>query len=458
MTNDRAIPTVVVTHPTPAITNGRPTMPTYWAKLDSVATHIEGPELVVNETTTSGTENVMVAGSNHVYAARYHPFKPTHVGVGIIVGGAGPSHGQLSGWISSVISSSEVTVVTNQGGSTPLNATYTVTASTSAAVTIDILSGHICAIKDPNPIWNPATSGWTTLPPPQVAGTPSAGHARWTVDTLPDPGDGFYWLGDPTGADGTLGSSAATHQWSPDGSSTSGTPSWRSFFPYKPSVTAVDHYLQGGGVVHHPKGVNFNPHYVEHMWLDFGSDHRQPFTWVIAGMVSNYPTPNYMHNFLDAGRNPDAVRFPRLPAEGPGVTRRIADNLPYRSWLGATVSTEYLSTRPQPHTGQKLIRARYNGHLRPKMFFGIFNGTSSYVGSYDPGLHYIQRGTVDNGSAQHHRYYVLGREQGWIGRDHASQILVFEIRYWHQALTGDDLLGQYKQLASTWKFNQYRAV
>lgn len=309
---------------------------------------------------------------------------------------------------------------------------------------------HIHARK-PAPEWDPATGGWTQPPPdaPDWAG-------RWVVDDLPDPPDGgYYWLGDASNADGTGGYAGGRTRWAPH-ASTPKAPAWRSFFPYKPSVRAFDAYLPGGNVVHHPKGVHFNTHFAEHMWADFGGPRPQPFTWVIAGMVVSYPTAHYRHWILDAGRNPDRVGYPRRSAFLPDDST-IHDGLDYRTALAYSPDNELISTDPNL-TAHSTVRARVDPQVRPKMFFGVFNGAKSEVGAYGPGSRRHHSGRVDTGSGHYHRYYVLGRQQNHIGQMHGAHMILFELRYWRSALTLDQLDAQYKQLAGTYHFHRYKSV
>lgn len=328
-------------------------------------------------------------------------------------------------------------------------------AKLPSTVTLHQGPSHIHAIKDPDPVWNPRTSGWST--PPPRASKPWSAH--WTVRDLPDPsgfpGD-FYWLGAPSSADGTSGIRSACRQWAANGS-TPHAPSWHSFFPYKPSVRAYDSYLPGGDIVHHPKGVHFNSHFIEHMWADFGRARRQPFSWVIAAMVVSWPAQHYAHHLLDAGRNPDAVGFPRISAAACNTPRTINDGLDYRTVLAVTPDTISLTSRANA-SGNATVRCRSDAAHRPKMFFGIFDGASSRVGAYDTGAHRLRKGDTSNGPDQLHRYYVLGRKQNHISQDDASHLLVFEIRFWDIALTADDLDGQFDQLSSTYSFDRYRAI
>jgi len=328
-------------------------------------------------------------------------------------------------------------------------------AVSSSSITATQGAKHIHAIADPDTYKD--RSG--IVNPPSSASSEHAGPwtARWSVRTLPDPGhydNGYYWLGSPSSQDGTSTIAAAARQWGPD-TSTPGAPSWHSIYPYKPSVTAVDHYLQGGGIVHHPKGVNFNSHFIEHMWMDWGSAHRQPFTWVIAATVASWPSAGYVHYLLDAGRDPRTIGFGPLTAAQCSGDYTVDDNLDYRQLLAIGPNHIKACARPDG-TGTGVIRARTNDTLRPRMYVAIFNGDTSHIGVYHPGQGLLRKGSLDNGTDQRHRYYVMGRRHNSISGRHASHLLVFEMRFWTKALTYAQLEGQYDQISSTWQFDKYR--
>lgn len=318
-----------------------------------------------------------------------------------------------------------------------------------APVSATLIQGplHIHSVK---PAPKPPPAHAPDAPP----GPPFA--ARWGVETLPDPAgfaDDFYWLGSPSGADGTTGIAAKCRQWS---ASTAGAPAWHSFFPFKPSVRAYDSFLPGGTLVHHPAGVHFNSHFIEHMWMDWGKDRRQPFTWVIAAMIVNFPDAGYRHYLLDAGRNPDTVHFPRLTADQCNTDRLINDDLPHRSLIGVSANSVVMASKTDQ---SQMIRMRSDAASRPKVFYGVFNGASSRLGSYSAGgVHRKQKGHLSNGAAQHHRYYVIGRGQGHIDQDRASHVLIFEIRFWSLALTEAQLADQYRHLAAVYQMDRYRSL
>lgn len=319
------------------------------------------------------------------------------------------------------------------------------------ATSADVLvgPGHIRAEK-PAPQWD--GSGYV-LPPPH---TSKAMAGRWVVDDLPSPGDGYYWLGEASAKDGTGNIGKKKRLWAPH-DSTPHAPAWRSHYPFKPSVRAANHFLPGGRQVHHPIGVHMNPEYIEHMWLDFGGSRPQPFTWVIAAMVVSFAGKHYRHYVLDAGRDPDKVKFPRINDYQTGDDRKIRDNLDYRTLLAINDEHMIMTARNDEFSARTLRTPAY-GSIVPRMMYGVFAGGKSRVGHHSPNGDSHRAGRIDNGKNQRHRYYVLGRKQGIMSQDKAAHLLVFEIRYWRYALTPAELNDQYKQLASTYKFNKYRRI
>jgi hypothetical protein len=137
-------------------------------------------------------------------------------------------------------------------------------------------------------------------------------------------------------------------------------------------------------------------------------------------------------------------RHPRLNA----TNRRISENLGYRNLLAVNRGGLYLGSR----TGTN-IKASFPNSAKARMFFGVFNGAASLVGNYSPHGKFKRAGRIAGGGA--HRYYTLGRANGWLGLDYASHLVVFEIRFWRKALSAAELEGQYGQLSSTWKFGAY---
>lgn len=321
---------------------------------------------------------------------------------------------------------------------------------------------HIHAIKDPNPIWDPNTGGWTHPPPPvkpkpgaPKSVPPGVGDYRWSVDTLPDPGgfsNGWYWLGDPTSRDDTAGITAGAQQWA--ASPGTGGPSWHSFFPFKPSVSAYDAYIPGERSIHHPRGVHCNSHWIEHMWCDLGGSKPQPFTWIVVASIMSERYDGYRHTILDTGRNPDDAGFPRYNPSDCSADRQIADGLYYRTRLTTNDGEVNMSTR----TDESPLRIRRAAGHHPGMYVAVFNGAKSTLGLYDPFGQNLSGGKVSDGPIYQHRYMVFGREQGWMSQNHSANLLMFEMRYWRHALTIPDLAAQYAQLSSTYHFDEYKRL
>lgn len=271
--------------------------------------------------------------------------------------------------------------------------------------------------------------------------------ARWTVESLPDPGgypNGWYWLGEPSPYDGTIGIQHAAQFWPPTDASRI-QHYWHSVFPFKPSVASRDDYLQGGGVVHHPRGVNFNSFYVEHMWLDLGRNYPQPFTWVIACMVANWPYP--VQHLLDAGKPPPR----RYTVEELAWTHTLAsENLGYRTMLELRQHRVDMATRASP---AGILRLNHPVPTSPRMYVGVYNTNNSYLGVFGPEGKRLLRGKVLPGGA--HRYMILGRQQGFIARNRSSHLLIFEMRYWTGALAPDVLDDLYRDISGRWQFGRY---
>lgn len=324
-------------------------------------------------------------------------------------------------------------------------------AQFGADVTLIEGSDDIHAIPDPNPQWDPATSGWFTQPPPS-----GVGDYRWVVDDLPDPSgfpDQFYWLGTPSSSDGTSGIAAGCQQWNPNGS-TPGAPAWYSVYPYKPSVRSHVHYGAGGNILTVTKGVRFNLQFIEHMWTDFGGDLEPPFTWVVVAIVMDFPNNGYEHTILDVGRAPVDGGAPVLNENQLNNEYLLFENLEsgarpamFASLNQQRVVADYLKTQQ--------IVSTFNFASRPKMFFGVYDGANSLAGSYSTAGKYLVRGTLPSGAGSQERYKLLGRQSGILSRNWASHLVVFEIRRWNSALGEQQLAQQYGQLSSTWKFNSY---
>jgi hypothetical protein len=324
-------------------------------------------------------------------------------------------------------------------------------ARLGGAVTLIEGPDHIHAIPDPNPVWDPATSGWFTQPPPS-----GAGDHRWVVDDLPDPAgypNGWYWLGEPSFSDGTSGIEAAAQQWAPNGS-TPGSPSWQSVYPYKPSVRAHVNYGPSGEILTVTKGVRFNLQYIEHMWADYGSFLQPPFTYIVVAIVMDYPYPSYEHTILDTGRAPTDGGAPVLDISGLnyeyGLDENIQGGARPAMMAGLTQQRNFAD-----YNATQQIYTPFNYATRPKMFFGVYDGPNSFAGNFSTSGKYLVSSPLPAGGGSQERFTLLGRRSNVLSREWASHLVVFEIRRWNSALSEHQIHQQYGQLSSTWKFNAY---
>lgn len=329
----------------------------------------------------------------------------------------------------------------------PILPKYLGTYPSSMPLTVGPNDIHV--IPDPNPVWNPATSGWY-YPPPDSG----VGDARWVVDDLPDPAGfpgQYYWLGAPSPYDGTSSIALACRQWGPNGGTPS-APSWQSVYPYKPSVREVVNYGPGGSILTKTKGVRFNLQFIEHMWMDWGSVKGNPFTWVIVGIIMDFPSAGYVHTLLDVGGNPISYGAGVLNENQLGVDRALSDlaiDSPSRAYMDVRINEQHMLGGL---SGANDIVSPSNYATRPKMWFGVWNGASSLGGSYSTAGEYLTQGTMPTTATRH---VLLGRRGGILSRNAASHLIVFEMRWWNSALVEEQLIDQYHQLAATWDFSQY---
>lgn len=307
---------------------------------------------------------------------------------------------------------------------------------------------HLHSIPNPDPWHAP------DLPQPPPDSAPGF-KAIWRVHDLPDPSgfnDGWYWLGDRTGTDGTSGLPDNCTHWPASEGSSGSAPAWHSRYPFKPSVVSAEHWLYGGGTVDHPKAVNFNSQFIEHMWLDWGQERHQPFTWIVVAMLPTYPRWDYTHHILDAGRDPFDVGLNSGYGAGDCYSARdLNDGLGYRTLLTAERDQLRIST-----SEGRGVLSPHGPAPKPRMYCAVYDGNSSSVGVFTTDTSYYRRGHVANTSAQKHRFTVLGRRQDRLSQDAASHLLVFELRFYAKALTPDDLSGIFDHVSSVYRLGQYK--
>lgn len=319
--------------------------------------------------------------------------------------------------------------------------------------------GHIRVAADPDPVWD--GSAWTTEPP---SGATTTNFIRWSARTLPLPSQhgGEYFLGQRTGFDGTGSLPVAANQWDSAPGSSFGV-SWQSAYPFKPRVQPYTHHGHDGTTVTTPAAVFFHPHMVEHMWADFASVLTPPFTFMIVCVFPSFPGQGGYQCVLDSGRDP-TTGTGAIPAQtrqswySHGVPARTAlpENLGYRTGLWVQPGRVLGFSDQKPTT--RMARVPFAYSTRPKVIYGVYNGASSIFGYFGNSLKYsrshIQRAVkLANHGSQ--RFAVLGRSNGVIDSDRSSAMVVFEIRLWNIALSDYQLVSNFDQLASTWRFPEH---
>lgn len=338
---------------------------------------------------------------------------------------------------------------------------YGITVPTKVSATVG--PSAIRAVANPNPTWNSASGTYDQLPGPS-----GVGDYRWTVYTLPDPADfdsqtypdtdgsspdGSYPLGDATSLDGSdTYHSPECLRWSSDPGRPG--PAWHSSYPYKPLVTSRTAQLADGSIANHPVGVAFASTVGAFMWLDMGVAVPQPFSWVIVAI--QFSPLGHLHTVLDSGRNPADVGVAPPPSDGYGSDYTVPDGLAYRTSLHVTGPNLYDMTTVPANQGGGIIASRDVPNLACPRFYGmVFNGANSRLWVKGPDLFVDQTGSVTTGTGYDHRYYVLGRRNGFISPTLGCEMFVLEMRFWKHALTEADLTDQYNQLSSTFRFAEY---
>lgn len=327
----------------------------------------------------------------------------------------------------------------------PMNPKYWGKSDSTATLRQDV--AHLFPVADPDPVWDSVHSVFVYPPP-----TGGIGTYRWTVNSMPDPASfpgGSYPVGYSSTADNTTSNNSNTFSWAADSSTPAGAP-WHAVYPYKPVMQPYTHYNRDGTTYTAPRALQFNAHYVQHMWADIGV-HAQPFTWVVVAIILEIPGQNYLHHILDAGKDPRTyVATPTEDTVSIDTAISASEGLNYRSYLSVNSARNYMT-----NVSGRTISTTFHAAPTPRMFYGVWNGGTSRVGNYSPTEKKFFKGTIST-VTRDHRYYVLGREQGWLGVNHASHMVLFEMRFWNRALTGIELNAQYAQLSSTWKFSQYK--
>lgn len=328
--------------------------------------------------------------------------------------------------------------------SKPMSPAYYWSSDSSATLIQGI--GHIWANRDPNPIWDSTNNVWLVSPP---AG--GVGDARWSVFNFPEPGTTDIPIGTRSTADGTTAVPTSCTGWFPD-PATPSAPVWQSNYPFKPELTQIVHVNADGTQYITPKALRFDPHYAQNMFMDMGSNQPMPFTWIIVSLVADHAGGIYRHFLLDAGRNPYNYISARTTSNA-GVYAKFPgtrEGLGYRSYIGVDRHSMYMSN----NSNTQLIVKHPMNH-KPRMYYAVFNGSSTRMGNITAGGRYDFKGKLPNETGAH-RYYIMGRNCGYLDIKTSAYMHVFEMRYWSRALSVDEINAQYKQLSTTWQFAAYK--
>jgi hypothetical protein len=178
----------------------------------------------------------------------------------------------------------------------------------------------------------------------------------------------------------------------------------------------------------------------------------QPFTVVIVGIINSYPTAKYGHYLLDSGTEPaifDANMTGKdfYPNEGTNP----------RNVLLFQKTRARIAVNQQPNadlkTCDKNIKSKHTEKARPRFFYGVFNGNSSRVGTMDTKYKFDQTGALSNygGSTK----FSIGRRVNRISDNRASHMGLWDVTFFHRALSIEELTNYYQEMANTYQFKEY---
>jgi hypothetical protein len=271
-----------------------------------------------------------------------------------------------------------------------------------------------------------------SVPNSEGGGTGNNTVWRWKVEDLTDPGTGQYALNSWPAHNGV-------------------GPTWYSKEFYRPQVKGTVKFNIKKNKTRKQRSVTFNYNQVDHMYMTCSAI-SQPFTVVLVGIIHSYPTAKYGHYLLDSGAEPaiyDANKTGTdfFPDEGTNP----------RNVLLFQKSRARIAVNQQPNADLKLcdknIKSKHTEKPRPRFFYGVFNGSSSRIGTMDTKYKYDQTGTLSNygGSTN----FSIGRRVNRISDNRASHMSLWDITFFHRALSKDELTNYYQEMASTYHFKEY---
>lgn len=231
----------------------------------------------------------------------------------------------------------------------------------------------------------------------------------------------------------------------------------KSVYPYRPLLAKRYVYTADGTEhLYFPQIAHFNHEFVEHLWMDMGYAVNGPFTWIALGIILTMPTADYLHTFLDATNQiPTRVLEVPLPYGDQGYIH------PAESPSAAKLTFGHKSgfvSGSFDWTKHPRVNMKHAWLPVPRMFYGIWNpGVSRGSRIGERGRHYDrdelgETATRTGGTSA----FLVGRQAGWTSQDKASNIALFEMRFFPDVLATDSLDYQYAQLAQKYSIEKYR--
>lgn len=268
---------------------------------------------------------------------------------------------------------------------------------------------------------------------PTVQAIPGAFSVwRWKVEDLADPGSNPYSLSTWPETNGV-------------------GPSWQSKSFYRPLVKQTTKFNIKTNSSRTQRAVTFLPASVDHMWMEYPAGLSQPFTVIACGVIHSYPTAKFGHYILDTARETpifDANKTGRDFFFNEGATPRNVMLYMKRSALLAVNNHPYTDLKNSAH-----VRVTHDYKSRPRMWYGLFNGDNSFIGSRDTQNTYHKTGRILDLSP--HRYFGLGRRVDRVSDNRASHMSIWEIMIIGGALTRSEVNEVYEELSNYYQFKEY---
>lgn len=255
---------------------------------------------------------------------------------------------------------------------------------------------------------------------------------RWMVEDLADPGTGKY----------------ALNSWPAHGGQ---GPTWKSKEFYRPQVKGTVKFNIKKNKTRKQRSVVFNNHQVDHIYMTCAAL-PQPFTVVIVGIIHSYPTAKFGHYLLDSGKEP-----PIFNANKTGKDFFFSEGTNPRNVMLFQKKRARIAVNTQPGKDLKVIdkniKSKHTEKARPRFFYGVFNGNSSRIGAMDTKYKFDQTGQLSNHGGS--TYFSMGRRVNRISDNRASVMSIWDITFFHRALSHAQLTGYYQEMASKYHFKEF---